>query len=84
MSSGSALVRLEDGTIKWTVYSGTSDILSALLFDTADEAFDNLPISGLVPIGELLVFGDEEFDNHDASSWALRTLRSCLAFWYWR
>ncbi len=41
MSSGSALVRLEDGTIKWTVYSGTSDILSALLFDTADEAWVN-------------------------------------------
>lgn len=40
MSSGSAVVRLEDGTLKYTVYNGTSDILTPRLYDTVGEAWD--------------------------------------------
>lgn len=39
MSSASACVRFEDGTVKWCVYHGTSDILLPGLFDSLDEAW---------------------------------------------
>lgn len=39
MSSALAAVRFEDGTVKWCVYSGTSDILSPRLFDSPAEAW---------------------------------------------
>lgn len=40
MSSGSAAVKLEDGTLKYTIYNGTSDILVPRLYDTTQEAWD--------------------------------------------
>lgn len=40
MSSGSTVVRLEDGTIKYAVYNGTSDILVPRLYDSSDEAWN--------------------------------------------
>lgn len=40
MSRATAAVRFEDGTVKWCIYNGTSDIMMPRLFDTPDEPWD--------------------------------------------
>lgn len=41
MSSASGAVRFPDGTVKFTVYHGTSDVMFATLYDTLAEAWDS-------------------------------------------
>lgn len=40
MSRATAAVRFQDGTVKWGIYDGTSDILIPRLFDGPDEPWD--------------------------------------------
>ncbi len=39
MSSATALVRFPDGSTRWAIYHGTSDVLRPRLFDSAAEAW---------------------------------------------
>ena len=45
MGTSAAAIRFPDGTILWSTYQNTSDILHSRLFMSLDEAFE-APISG--------------------------------------
>lgn len=67
MSSGAALVRFPDGTVKFTNYHGTSDILHPALRVTLAEAFDSRDWGPGKPEGE--VFDVEIFTFYGGDWW---------------
>lgn len=80
MGRAGGAVRFPDGTIKFCVYHGTSDVMQPTLFDTREEAWDNRHGEWAEPDGTL---EDVEIYSGYGQGGTLFDIGEPTEVWWW-